>query len=405
MIGGAAPAAVTRWLLVGVSWVLLGLVWMPSGPSLNPGHAFNLIVAATLYLPVLLQLLWRRESWRTWLRQSPTLRLSLWLMAWAALSVCWAKSGHRGQAAARTVSVLALIGAWQYLFAYRPTRALGFLRIGGGLLAVSALLLTLQAWLDGQGLHRLTAVGVLGNANSSSAVMGAACLWLSGGKLHGEGLYRWRGPAMAVLVLFMVLSQARAALAGLLLVAVLALIERRGRALSRRGCAALVLAAAAGIALLYLVGRRGLSLRPQIAEAALNMIGTGPWYGLGQGSEFLIQAGRQTMTHSHNLVTQTVLLLGLPGLLLLLLLLFSAGRTCLRWRSDDLGRLCIWMSIYAAVVTQFDLPGLLESPHPSWILLWIPVANVILLEGADAEAGSGLAGTEPGRVQGVGGGR
>ena len=36
--------------------------------------------------------------------------------------------------------------------------------------------------------------------------------------------------------------------------------------------------------------------------------------------------------------------------------------------------------LYGLVVTQFDLPVLLDSPHPVWILLWLPLAQAVLLE-------------------------
>lgn len=368
------------WLLAGLLWLWLGMVWMPAGPSLNPGHAYNLLVALLLYVPVLIWLVRGFRAWPRYLRQSSTLRLSLLLMGWALLSLCWSNVDHRGQEAGRILSVLSLIVAWLVCFGRHRERTIEFLDIGAAALALSALMLIGMAWSAGHGLERLTAIGVLGNANSAGAVMGAACLWLMGGGSRASRRDAWRWLAVAILWVFVLLSQSRSTLAGWLAVAMLTGLTYYRHRLTPRRFALLGGLLVTGAVLVYLLGQRGMSLRPQIAARTLQMIAAGSWHGQGQGSRFLVYAGRQTLTHTHNLFTQTLLQLGWPGLLLLVALLLSALRTGLRWRHQPEGRMLLQTGLYGLVVTQFDLPVLLDSPHPVWILLWLPLAQAVLLE-------------------------
>jgi len=40
--------------------------------------------------------------------------------------------------------------------------------------------------------------------------------------------------------------------------------------------------------------------------------------------------------------------------------------------------LALWL--YASVVLQFDMPQLLDSPRPGWLLVWLPLALALWLE-------------------------
>ena len=38
------------------------------------------------------------------------------------------------------------------------------------------------------------------------------------------------------------------------------------------------------------------------------------------------------------------------------------------------GRLVLALWVYASVVLQFDMPQMLDSPRPAWLLVWLPFA-------------------------------
>ena len=61
---------------------------------------------------------------------------------------------------------------------------------------------------------------------------------------------------------------------------------------------------------------RGVSYRPQILMASLQMIAEHPWRGLGLGGDYKVFADGMYFDHAHNLFTHVAIELGLPGLLL-----------------------------------------------------------------------------------------
>ena len=48
--------------------------------------------------------------------------------------------------------------------------------------------------------------------------------------------------------------------------------------------------------------------------------------------------------------------------------------------TDRLGRVVLGLWVYASVALQFDMPQLLDSPRPGWLLIWLPFALALGLE-------------------------
>ena len=61
-----------------------------------------------------------------------------------------------------------------------------------------------------------------------------------------------------------------------------------------------------------------------------------------------------------------------------------------RQAASPLGRLVLSTWVFAMVMVQFDLPHLLDSPRPGWLVLWLPVALCFGLKRPDANAGSAV---------------
>ena len=110
----------------------------------------------------------------------------------------------------------------------------------------------------------------------------------------------------------------------------------------------------------------------------MHLIAQHPWLGLGQNAPFTLVVAGADYTHSHNVLTQTMIELGLPGLLLLVALWLATAWLGWRHRQRVTGRLVLW--VYASVVLQFDMPQLLDSPRPGWLLVWLPLALALWLE-------------------------
>ena len=265
------------------------------------------------------------------------------------------------------------------------------LRYVGCGMAVCALYFSVPFLLHYQDGDRIVGDGVVANANYAAAAMGVACVWM----VHltpptrGWNVARWL--AVACLLGFVALSDTRSVWLGLAACVVLSPLWRRRWANQLASLLTL-----AGVLTLLLssdpLGVRGMSLRPQIFEHAIGMIRAHPWLGLGQGAPFRFVVAGEQVTHSHNLFTQAAIELGLPGLLLVLVLWLLIGWQGWRRRADPQGRLLLAMWLFASVVLQFDMPQLLDSPRPGWLLIWLPFALAL---GLGAPVSPAVARAEP----------
>lgn len=364
----------------GVVWMMLGLVAMPAGVSFNPGKLYQASLIVLLYLPAFgLALGGRVALWRE-LWPLPAFRWFLALLAWAALSLCWGADTHPGDAFGRLLSVLMFVLAWPLCLAEDERGGQRLLWLGGlGLALFAAFHDVGYVWrppADG----RMVADGVTATANYAAAVMGAACLWLCLLPGAGSRVAALRWLAVTALLVFVALTGSRSvwlALAACVLSAPLWWGGRAARWLA--GGTLLLLLACLRWPAAALVGR-GTSLRPELFVQSMHLIAQHPWRGLGIGSAFVLRVEGESYTHSHNVLTQTLIELGLPGLLLLLVMWFSVAWLGWRHRARRSGRLVLALWLYASVVLQFDMPQLLNSPRPGWLLVWLPLALALWLE-------------------------
>jgi O-antigen ligase len=128
------------------------------------------------------------------------------------------------------------------------------------------------------------------------------------------------------------------------------------------------------ILVLPMLAERGWSLRPEIFMQAKHLFFEHPWKGLGQGSDFQLQVGGETLTHAHNMFSQLAIELGLPGLLLWTGIWLALGWRGWCHRHETLGRIVLGLWVFATIMVQFDLPHLLSSPRPGWLITWLPLA-------------------------------
>lgn len=376
------PRWAVRWLWLGMWWLLVGLAASPVGDKVwNPGKPYHRSLLLLFFLPALW---WLVRHARDFLRQAMSTvegPLLFAFLAWAFVSSLWANYGHVGDAALVVVYIALFVLSWAAVVRSHPLllgRLLYWAGIGLALAALVAMAtfrwrhLHTLAWQE-QG--RLVAFGSLNNPNVAGYAFGAAIVWM----LQVAAPRRWqqglRWLALALLAAFVVATDSRASwLAVLAGVAAMLLAARDRRA---RWCVLAILGAATLAIVLggwhYLL-QRGLSYRPQIFDQAGQLIERHPWRGLGLGSEYTIRVGNQVWEHSHNALTHTGIILGLPGLLLMVGLWLLTGWRAWRFRHVTLGRCLLALWVYASVALQFDMPDLLQKPSTEWLLYWLPLA-------------------------------
>lgn len=375
----------SRWETVfglGIGWMMIGMLVMPAGISYNPGRLYQITLILLLYLPALYLVLRQRAAlWRE-LWPQPAFRVFLLLLAWATLSLGWATLRRPGDEFGRILSVALFVLGCHAWAGARPQRVRVLLTLVGWGMAACALvysMLFLRASPAPEDA-RIVGKGVVATANYAAAAMGAACVWLAQLPQHRRASRVACLAAVAALLVFIALTQSRSVWLALAACAILTPLWQRRRAALGVALVVFVMALVALLWPLPVLVDRGASYRPQILLKALHLIAAHPWLGLGQGTGFAIEVGGQHLTHSHNVLTQAAIELGLPGLLVMAAMWGLVAWSGWRHRGAPLGRVVLGLWVYASVALQFDMPQLLDSPRPGWLLIWLPFALALGLE-------------------------
>ncbi len=377
------PRWVHHWLWLGMWWTLVGLAASPVGDKIwNPGKPYHDSLLLLFVVPAI-GWLWkgRGEFFRRAMQtvEGPILLIFL---GWAAVSVAWSNYGHFGDAAIVVAYIGLFVLTWSTFTARDPQalqRLLFWSAVG---LALSALLSiatfpwrSLNAAISWQVQGRLIAFGSLNNPNLAAFAYGAAITWLMQTSVREHRLKWLQFAATGVMAVFVVLTYSRAAWLAILVAHGCMLFvvhpwKTKQRILALLGVAALAIALGGW----RYMEQRGLSYRPQIFVEAAHLIWLHPWTGLGMGSRYTIDIAGIEWTHSHNALTHTAILLGIPAALLWVWLWLMVGWRSWTFRHMTTGRCLFALWIYATVAFQFDAPDLLQKPSVEWLLGWLPVA-------------------------------
>ncbi|MDI9238371.1 O-antigen ligase family protein [Lysobacter sp. LF1] len=384
LAAGASTDAIGVWLRIGLLWLVIGMALMPAGPSLNPGKPYQYIVLLTLYVPALFALTRPGQAVAFW--RQPLVPAVLALLAWGCLSLLWSQTHRYGDEIARNLSIAVFLYGW-----FRGTgndEAVIERLLTTCAFALAAVAVVAIAWYQ---THpnadaRQAGFGVMSNANLAAAAMGAALLWLSVWRTPDRRMRVAKAAAWVVLAMFVLLTFTRSAWAAMF-AALLTLALTRHRRPWRSGVIVIGVGVACGLLYLPSLIQRGWSLRPAIMQGAWDLFRAHPVIGLGQGSEFTIRAGKELLTHAHNLFSQLAVELGLVGLVL-----WSGIWLAVAWRGwvhrqQPIGRLVLATWVFAMIMVQFDLPHLLDSPRPGWLVLWLPIALGFALKRQDSPTG------------------
>lgn len=372
---------------VGIAWMMLGMVIMPAGVSFNPGKAYQASLILLLYLPALiLAFSQRARVWRQ-LWPLPAFRVFLLLLAWAALSLLWGAVPRPGNEVGRLLSVLAFVLGWQVFAAAEATRIRNLLLWVGVVIAACAAFYCVTFAITPLADGRIVGEGTIATANYAAALMGVVALWLSQLDIPGRQESVLRYIAMAVLLVFVGFTHTRNVWLALCVTMIVMPLWRPGRGYRWLALGVLAVVAFAMFWRPVLVMERGTSLRPELFAQSLHLISQRPWLGLGQGAPFTLMVYGLPYTHTHNLLTQVTVELGLPGLLLTVALWLLVAWQGWRHRALMQGRIVLALWVYASVVLQFDMPQMLDSPRPAWLLVWLPFALSLGLAWRERTAG------------------
>ncbi len=386
-----APLPVRNLLWSGLLLLVVGMCALPAGPSFNPSRPYQHLLTLTLYLPALIIGFSTPRRWLELARRP----LMPWLMAlfgWALLSLAWTNAKRPSDEFLRLLTVLLFLFAFVQGVGNDARRQRALLVAGAAALTVTAVAAMVQFVIAPTADGRLVGFGVMANANLVAAALGAGILWLWPWRfeLPWQRLLKWS--AMALMAAALLLTYSRSAWVALFATVFALLAVRRSKRAGQR------------LALLCLVGlgvaaaaypeltERGMSFRPQIFAHAVSLFVQQPWLGWGLGANFSIPVEAGTgmyQVHTHNLFTQLAVELGLPGLLLWLAVWLGLGWRGWQHRQEPAGRVVLGLWLFASVMVQFDLPHLIDSPRPGWLIIWLPLAlGLSLPSGAHRQPGS-----------------
>ncbi|MGF6392983.1 O-antigen ligase family protein [Pseudomonas plecoglossicida] len=371
------------------AWLGLGLVWFVAAIALAPSNKiYQQGLILFLWLPTLVLAWSARAVYMEALRRQPALWGALLsLMVWSGLTLVWSTATEPGREVKRLIYILVFLMAFPLLAQGGLTRIRHLLQLGGGLLAIAALISIVRFYgVQGHSLLiRLEGIGEISHPILGAYVLGASVLMLLYQLPKQRAAQLAWVLTLACLGAFVMLSQSRGAVLALLITVVLAPLWFRDRH-SRLIAVAAMLATGLAFYVVYdVITRRGSSYRPEIFQAVLQMIGEHPWTGLGLGAEYKVSAVGMLFDHSHNMFTHVAIEIGLPGMLLWIAVwLFTLGEI-VRARHTVLGKILLALWLYSTMAMQFDAASLTATPRAEWFVSWLTVGLAMLLPWGRAE--------------------
>lgn len=373
------------WMSIGLLWFLLAIAVAPSNKVYQQG------MVAFLWLPALAFAWPARVRIREVLYQQRWIYLPLLgLLLWSVISLFWSNAQDTGREAKRLLYIVVFLLFFPVFASGRPERVIRIMQWGGIGLAVATVVAIVKFYgIAGNPWRaRAEGLGELSHPILGGYVIGVAAVWLVLWVPRTGLLQALWGVALAVLGAFVLLSQSRGAGLALFFTLLAMPIWCRDRRSRIVAAAALIVAFLAFWFFESLVTARGVSFRPQILVASLQMIAEHPWGGLGLGGDYKVFASNTYFDHAHNLFSHIAIELGVPGLLLWCAVWLAVLREAWKARETLYARGIIGMWLFSTLAMQFDAASLSGTPRAEWFISWLVVGLAGVLVWARANPGA-----------------
>jgi len=379
----------TRWAQ---AWMTMGLLWFLLAIALAPTNKLyqqGLIVL--LWLPALVFAWPARARLKELFREQRWVYLPLLgLFVWSLISLSWTNVDEPSREAKRLLYIAVFLLFFPVFANARPEKVIRVMQWGGIGLAVTALLAIIKFyWINGNVWYaRAEGLGELAHPILGGYVIGLAAVWLVHWIPRNRVIQAGWALALVLLGMFVVLSQSRGAALALLLTLLAMPIWSRDRRSRIIAAAALTVAMLAFWFFESLVLARGVSYRPQILLASLQMIAEHPWTGLGLGGNYKVFTEGQYFDHAHNLFTHVAIELGLPGLFLWCAVWLAVLREAWKARETLYAQGVIGIWLFSTLAMQFDAASMTGTPRAEWFISWLPIglASALVWARASSEA-------------------
>jgi O-antigen ligase len=365
-------------ITLGFLWFLLGVAWAPNN------KVYQQVLVVLLWLPGLLALaIFHRCLLQIWHGNRTFCFILLLFLVWAALSSLWTAADEPARELKRVLYAGVFLVSLALLSACYPERIWQGLVVAfvGLALACAASIYLFYAHNMQPLSARLEGIGQLGHPILGAYVMTLAVIW--GALCKPSGVWQsilW-GVLMLFAVAFVLLGQSRGAMLALI-AGISALLLLRGGRFMWVGSIVVVAVCWVGYELFApFILARGLSYRPEIFQASLEMFMQRPFSGLGIGSDYRVVTLNypEGFDHTHNGFTHVAVELGLPGVFLWFCLWLSAFHIAWQQRFSTEGRLLFGTLVVSLVALQFDAASLWGTPRAEWFVTWLPLALTLAL--------------------------
>ena len=362
----------------GYLWFLMGIAWAPSN------KIYQQALVALLWLPGLLAMvLFHNHLLEIWRKSRLFCSCFVLFLAWAALSTVWTGAEEPSRELKRVLYVVLFLVSLALLGAEQPRRIWQGLSVGFVGLALACFVSIYLFYI--RDLHSLSArlegIGQVGHPILGAYVMALVVIW--GARFKPSRV--WPSSIWGVLMLFalafVLLGQSRGAILALITGIFALLLLRGGRAVWL-GSAAIGLVCWVGYELFApFILARGMSYRPEIFQASLDMFLQNPFLGLGIGTDYRVVTFNypEGFDHTHNGFTHVAVELGLPGVVLWISLWLSALHIAWQNRFSAEGRLVFGTLVVSLAALQFDAASLWGTPRAEWFVIWLPLALTLAL--------------------------
>ncbi len=372
-------------LLTGMLCFLTGFFWQVKYSRLHTVYFILVVLPSLILFPLFI-----REQ----LHKNKLFVLILLFFLYSLISVFWADNSQPLLFLTyfkRVMVLIVLFYAVYHLVLYYPTIDKMILT----LLMLSGLGLISYSFFDNQGdfSGRLRLWGGLNDTISSATVYGALFLLSAGAYLREKNKYLLFMYLLlsVIFVVEILLTQSRGPQLALLLSApwlflIIKPIDYKRVYYPLLFVVVLILFVALGTAYFDTLFSRGfhLSFRDIIWKDSINLSLEKPLfgYGLGTGFKFILPANelnlwhQSAVSHSHNFILSTWLYAGVPGVALILAIIYYALSLCYTNKKEYFSILGVILVFgIFCLLTNGSYP--ISRANERWFIFWIPMAFIL----------------------------